>query len=195
MASKALKIVGIGCGAMVLIAVIGVALAGYWVKGKVEGMGEWAEKMETQQKELNALEEQFAFKAPAEGETVELTEARLSKYLAIRRGLEPAMAKFEASSKKLEKKNGEEASMSDGLAALSAMGDLTFEVRAAFIAQLQQAKMSPSEFHAIRDSILMTMGDSSAEAAELLASHKEELEKHQNSIGFDALLVADDSVQ
>lgn len=191
MASKALKIVGIGCGALVLIAVIGMVAAGYWVKGKMEGAGEWAEKMETQQKEINALESSYAFKAPAEGERLELTESRINRYLAIRRGIEPAFKKFEEESKKFEKTDSQEASMSDALAAVGAIGTLTMDVRGAFIEQLKQAKMAPSEFHAIRNAIYSSMEQPESDAGKLLEAHKAELEKHMESVALDSMLVAE----
>lgn len=193
MASKALKVIGIGCGALVLLGIIGVSAGAYWVKGKVQGMGEWAQQMEAQSKELTALEQKYPFEAPPEGEALKLSSEQVEKYLAIRRGLSPAFEKFEEDSKKFKKKDGEEASMSEGISALGALGDMSLEFRASFVEQLKAQRLGPSEYHAISQAILAGGFEEGGQNAQLLAPHKEEIEKHAQQAGFDALLATSGS--
>jgi len=200
MASKALKYVGIGCGVFVLIGVVAMVAGGMWVKSKMGGMAEWGEQVEKQSQEVAALNRQFAFQPPEEGKPLLLKEDRLKRYLAVRQQLEPVLAKYQAEAKKLEKKEGEKASVSDGLAAFGVMGGLMVELRGAYLAELRKQEMSPREFEATSlavytNAMAAATGGEYAEAhatnTQLLETYKDEIAKHE-SIGLDALLAGDD---
>lgn len=185
MANKALKIVGIGCGALALLAAVGMGVAGYWAKGKMKGMTEWSEKLERQNKELSQLDEKYAFTLPPKGQPVTLAEERLEKYLSIRSGLTPVMDKYNKEAKKFEGKD-QQASLSDAMAAAGMMGGLMAELREAFIENLKKNEMSPREFHATTAAIYTAhVGQANVEIAkvqtqaltEQIREYEEELAK------------------
>lgn len=166
---KVLIGLGIGCGGLILLAVIAMGVGAYWVKGKVEGVAEVAEQMEQQQQALNELDSEYAFTVPPEGTPVKLEEDRVRKYLAVRAALEPVMAKYEAKSKELEERTkGNQASFSDMTEAMGMFGGLTTDLRAAFIEELKKQEMSPKEFHATTQAIYSAaIGNGMAEMHEM----------------------------
>ncbi len=192
MASKALKYVGIGCGVFVLIGVVAMVGLGMWAKSKMEGMGEWAGKVEEQNKELQALNSRYAFQPPAEGEPLPLSADQVQRYLAIRTELEPVLAKYQAESKKLEKTEGQQASVSDGLAAFGMMGQLMVELRGAYLEQLKKQRMSPREFLATSTAVYSGIVTPDSPNAKLLEAYKEQIQQHA-SMGLDALLAVEEN--
>lgn len=166
--SKALKIIGIGCGVLVLIGLIMVGAGAWWAKSKVQGMADWSEKVDEQNKELKALDKKYAFKAPPKGQPLTLTEDRLKKYLAIRHELQPVIQKFEKEGKKFEGKNEKNTSFTDATAALGMMGDMMTELRAKFVEQLNKHEMSPREFHSTTAAIYTAgVGQATSEMAKV----------------------------
>jgi hypothetical protein len=140
---------GIGCGALILIAVVALGALGYWAKGKVQNVTVAAEKMGKQSKELSALNTKYHFESPPEGEPIKLQKDRLEKYFAVRAALIPVYQRMEAKGKELEAKSkahGGQASIGDSLKAGGILMDFTTEVRAAFIDGLEKQEMSPKEF-------------------------------------------------
>lgn len=166
--SKVLKIVGIGCGVIVLLGLLTIGAGAWWAKSKVQGMADWGEKVDEQNKELKALDKKYAFKAPPKGQPVTLTEDRLKKYLAIRHELQPVVEKYNKEGKKFEGKNDKNTSFSDATAALGMMGDMMTELRAKFVEQLNKHEMSPREFHSTTAAIYTAgVGEATTEIAKV----------------------------
>lgn len=146
---KVLIGVGIGCGALVLIAIIGMVAVGVWAKGKVEGVAQGSEKMQEQEKRITQLNERYAFTPPPQGQPILLEEDRLKDYFAIRAAMKPVLAEYEEKGKKFEKQPGEQANLNEGLEALGLVMEMMGTVRSKWLDQLESKKMSPQEFYAI----------------------------------------------
>jgi hypothetical protein len=179
---KVLIGVGIGCGGLVLLAVIAVVVGALWVKGKVEGAVEQAEVLEAQSEQISALEAKYAFKAPAEGKPLRLEEGRLKEYLAVRAAVMPVFRAFEAKANAFEKKNQGTQSLGAGLEAMGMVAGLIRDVRARYVEELERQKMSPTEFHTITGTIYSShIGKGMAEVhqghREVLGKATEELER------------------
>jgi hypothetical protein len=101
---KVLLGVGIGCGSLVLLAVIAMGVGAWWVKGKVSGIVESGQKMQAIGQELAALDRSYPFTPPPEGEVLAIKETRLLDYLAVRETALPVFAEYE---KKAESFNAE----------------------------------------------------------------------------------------
>ncbi len=152
---KVLIGVGIGCGVLVLLGIIGVGVAGYWVKEKVGGtvasMQKASTQVKAQEKALAELNKSYPYTPPDEGEVPVLEESRLLDYLAVRERALPVFQEFEQKSQAFnEQHEGDETP--DIGAAMQAVGmatELFSNVRAAYIEGLEQHRMSPSEFHTI----------------------------------------------
>jgi hypothetical protein len=155
--------VGIGCGVLVLLGVIAVGVAGYWVKqkvgGSVESLQQVSQQMAEQRKELAALDQAHPFTPPKEGEMLALSEARLLEYLAVREQALPVFQEFEQKGKALEQKHqGKEGP--DLGAIMEATGMLTqliAQVHAAYIEGLKQHRMSPREYRAITTALYSSL--------------------------------------
>jgi predicted ribosome quality control (RQC) complex YloA/Tae2 family protein len=174
LASKALKIVGIGFGVVALLLVVAAVAGGFWAKNKLQGVAEWGQKVERQNKELKKLDEKYTFAAPPKDQPVRLSEDRVKKYLAVRHELQPVLKKYEEKGQKFDKKPDERASVSEAFEAAGMMGDMMTELRAAFIEQLDKNQMSPREFHATTAAIYTaTWGQATTE---MEAAQKEALE-------------------
>ncbi len=150
---KVLIGVGIGCGALLLLAIIAVVAGGFWVKGKVEGMAQGTEQMQQQEKRVAELNKQYSFQAPPKGQPLQLSEERLKEYLAIRTALKPVFAQYEAKAKEFEQPEGQRPDLSKGMEALGMMMNMMADVRARWIEELERKQMSPREFHAITAAI------------------------------------------
>ncbi len=151
--NKVLVGVGIGCGALILIAVVGAVGAGMWAKGKVEDLGAMAGA--DQQEEIQRLNQKYDFEKPPRGQPVVLTERRVRDYLAVREALTPVMKKFEARGQKFEdkSKDGQKPSFGDAMEAMSMLGGMMTELRVAWLEALDDKNMSPNEFGAITAAI------------------------------------------
>lgn len=173
---KVLIGVGIGCGVLVLIAVAVMVAGGVWLKGKTEGLvasGEQMQKMETRAKELN---QEFAFTPPPRGEPVKLTEARLQDYLEVRQAITPVIQKYEAEGKKFEDlKNQQNVGLGDAMKAGTALFSMMGDIQQAWLAALEEQKMSPKEFHAISAAIFTA--DIGKSAGEMKKGQRQMLEQ------------------
>jgi hypothetical protein len=129
--------IAIGCGAVVLLAglgaVVAVVGAGYWVKGKVEGVAAEQKQIEEYKKKADAN----SWTAPADGV---IEEARFVKFLGVRKGVygiyEAHKAEIDAMK---NKKNADFGDIRTGL-------NLINEVRLAQAKGLADAGMSEGEY-------------------------------------------------
>jgi hypothetical protein len=176
MAKKVWIGVGIGCGTLVLIAVIAVGGGIYWMKHKFAGLAEIGAKVKAQKAQLAALEEKYPFTPPADG-TLTLAEPRLQDYLAIRTDANTAFQKFEAQADALKEKK--KASVTEGVQAVQTLMALGLDVEHRYIQGLDQHHMSPSEFQALSDVAYSEPAAQSPNAA-LLGKYKAQLEKTRN---------------
>jgi len=178
---KVLLGVGIGCGVLVLLGIIGVGVAGYWAKQKLGGVMEASQKVQAQQQELAELESSYPFTPPDEGEVLELQEARLSDYLAIRESALPIYQDFEHKSDEINKEHEQGKGPGDIGAAMKAgsmLMTLMTDMRAAYISGLKQHRMSPSEFQSITHAIYNTYtGAAMQELKKATAAQREPLEQ------------------
>jgi hypothetical protein len=92
------------------------------------------------------LEADFPFKAPPSGQPLAIDETRLNRYLAVRRDVSGHRERFEKARALLEAPT---VPVEEGVEAASALAASLSEVRTAFLAALQKANMSPSEFSAL----------------------------------------------
>lgn len=165
---KVLIGVGVGCGGLILLSLVGVMAAGFWVKGKVDGVMAEAEVMKKQEDRAAALDAKLRFANPLEAEPVALTKERFEAYLGIRTAVEAAGAKYEAALSRVSEA-GEAGEVGDGAgakkrdvtfdeltAAGSAMIDKMRDQREAFLKGCEEQGMSPAEFHAITETVRAT---------------------------------------
>lgn len=154
--NKVLIGVGIGCGALILLVVVGLGGAFYWGKEKLGGSLQAQQRMQAQEQALAKLEASHPFTAPPEGEVMKLDAARLDAYLAVREGVVPVFQSFEAKGKELEaqhKAPGQKPSVSALLQAANLLAGLVADTRAAYLEGLTQQKMSPTEFQSITTAV------------------------------------------
>lgn len=152
---------GIGCGTLVLLGVVGLGAAFFWAKGKVEDVTASAtdlgEQLGAQEEALAALNRKFDFTPPEEGAPLALSAERLAAYLAVRQEGLRVFKAFEEKSKAFEAKyEGKDQDLGAIVEAGKLMGELTSRARAGFIASLEQHRMSPREFHAISQAVYAT---------------------------------------
>lgn len=145
---------GIGCGALVVIAIVGVMVAGMWAKGKVENLADRADVMDKQEQRVAEMNKKYSFTPPAKGLPVELTDSRIQDYLAIRASLTPVFKDYEtkAHAKGFDK-HDKDPSITDAMEAGGMIMDLLRDVRVKWLTELDQKRMSPAEFHAITAAI------------------------------------------
>ena len=176
---------GVGCGVLVLVAIVGVVGVGWYAKQKLGGATAAIEQMQKQEQRLQALNRQYAFTAPAEGQVMALQPARLEAYLAIREAGLPVFADFEKKAEELKQKSdGDQASLGDAMKGAGMLMELTTNMRETFISSLEKHSMSPAEFHATTQAIYSTamgqaaqgMSKAMAEASEQMQSRIEELD-------------------
>lgn len=151
MANKVLVGVGIGCGVLILLGVIGGGVVAYMAKKTFGGAIEAGQQMAAQENDLKALEKDYPFTAPAEGEVLALQEARLNDYFSIREAALPVFKDFEQKAEGLNQ--GEQAGIADGLKASSMLAEMMSKARGVYIENLKKHRMSPREFHAITTAI------------------------------------------
>ena len=155
---KVLIALGIGCGVLLIGGVIAMAVLGYACKKSLGGMADWGKKFSAQQEKIKALDAQYSFNAPPEGQLLKLDEARLQSYMEIRKQVWAVFKEFEAKSKSFDTRtqDGKKAGFGDAMEAAKMLGDLTYKVRDTFITGLEAKKMSPREFHTITGAIYST---------------------------------------
>lgn len=188
---KVLVGLGIGCGVLVLLAIVGVGVAGFWAKKTFGGVVEAGQQMQAQQQELTQLNQSYPFTPPPEGEVLKLQEARLNDYFAIREATLPLFKEFDNKGKELQNK-GEEASVSDALKATNLLAEFMTKTRSAYIENLKKHRMSPKEFATITGAIYSSyMADSVGKVNEAMAEQREDFEKAREEL--DAKL-ADESL-
>lgn len=140
----------IGFAALVLISVV---VGGMWAKSKVDsfigGVEAVSNHAEETEKRVTVLNEKFAFKKPAKGVPVSLTERRLEEYLAIRAALQPVYATFEKKSKELETSAGSKPGLGTAMAAMGQLATFVQSLHETWLDQLESKKMAPAEYHSI----------------------------------------------
>jgi hypothetical protein len=152
---KVLVGAGIGCGALVLLGIIGVVVAGYWVKEKVGGtlasVQQASAQAQAQQKVLAELEKSYPYTPPEEGEVPVLEESRLLAYLDVRETALPVFQEFDQKSEAFQEQHegDEDPDLGAAMQAIGMATELFSKVRAAYIQGLKQHRMSPSEFQTI----------------------------------------------
>ncbi|WP_257453037.1 hypothetical protein [Archangium lipolyticum] len=183
MNKKVLVGVGIGCGSLVLLAVIGVGVGAWWLKRQVgdsmSSMMEAGQKMQAMGQELAQLERQHPFKAPPEGEVLEISEARMLDYLGVREAVLPAFAEFEKQSQSFEEqhKDSKEADFGAAMQATGMMTGLLTQVHGSYIEGLKKHRMSPGEYLAITQTLYASemTGTTEQEREEMAAARDEAL--------------------
>lgn len=176
---------GVGCGALVLLAVVGMVGVGWYAKQKLGGAIAATENLQKQEQRLQALNAKHAFTPPAEGQVMALDPQRLEAYLAVREAGLPVFADFEKKAEAFKQETqGDQASIGDAMKGAGMLMELTTQVREAFIASLEQHGMSPAEFHATTQAIYSTaigqaaqgMNKAMAEASDQMQARIEELD-------------------
>lgn len=133
--------IAIGCAVVLvgagLVAVVAVGGAAFWVRGKVQGLKESADALQTYQRQVDAI----SFTVPADGL---LQEDRLVKYLNVRRQVfgvyEQNRAAIENMARLDEGKND------PGLSDMATIVKLASELRIANLKGLAAEQMSDSEY-------------------------------------------------
>ncbi len=153
---KIFAILGIGCGAILVIGLIGMFLAYRGCKSVLGAAKEAAE----QQKQLDKLDGEFPFTPPAPGALFALEETRLADYLAIRKSVVGAFKAREGEFKALaarSKAAGDKPSFRDTRDAINLTMTLLTESRKDWIAGLREKRMSPKEFATHTGAIYSTL--------------------------------------
>lgn len=184
MAKKLWVGLGVGCGGLLLLVIIGLVAGSYWLKNKFGGLAKSAEQMKAQKAQLSALEEKYPFAPPADG-TLVLEEPRLQDYLAIREDVLAAFQKFEAHTDELKQRKDKQ-SLSEGMAAAQTLTLLGLDVEQRYINGLDQHHMSPDEFQALSN-VLFAEPDPKSPNAALLTRYQAKIEPLRNP-GLDGLL-------
>lgn len=151
--NKALLAVGIGCGALLLMAGIVAVVGIFWVKSKVTGAIGTVEEIAAQEERLKALDTKYPFTPPARGKPLQLDEKRLQDYLAIRQALVPVFKVYEAKAKDLDARHPKDQGIGAGLEAIGMTGELIRDIRTNFAKELDKKRMSSKEFHTITGTI------------------------------------------
>jgi hypothetical protein len=182
---KVLIGVGIGCGTLLLLIVVGGVGAGYWAKKNFGGVVENTEKMQVQKQQMASLDSRFPFTPPPEGTPLALQEPRLQTYFAVREASMAAFQEFETKARELEAQNqaGVQRNMSDVIAAGSLLTGLMANVREDYIAALEKNSMSPREFQAITHTLYATyIGDAMVQAKKAQSAASQALEKQLDEV-------------
>lgn len=187
---KVLVGVGIGCGTLVLLGVVGAVVTGVWVKGKVEettgNLQTASERAELAQKRATTLNEKYAFALPAKGIPVSLAEGRLQQYLAVRTALQPIYKVYAQRSEELKRSAGDKPGVGDALRAMDQLTGFLTDLRVTWLDQLDGKKMSPREYHAITAALYTStwgaaMSDVRAQQRPMLEQMKAALEQQLSS--------------
>ncbi len=168
---KVLIGVGIGCGALVLLGMVGLAAGGMWVSKKAKDITASAEAFQEQDDRFGALNERFPFTPPADGELLELEAARLEAWLEVNEQSRDTAAELEAvygdASKARDELDGAStgAAISAVMAQTQRMAGAVKDVRAKLLTRLEQAQMSPAEYVAITQAVITTAAADHVERA------------------------------
>jgi hypothetical protein len=160
---KVLVGVGIGCGTLVLLGMIGLGAGAWWLKRQVgdsvSNMMVSGQKMQALGQELQALDKQHPFTAPAEGEVLALSEQRLLSYLAVRETALPVYEEFQKKAEAFEDEHEgkENADVGAALKATGLLTELMTKVQGAYIEGLKKQGMSPREFRTITQTLYSSM--------------------------------------
>jgi hypothetical protein len=196
MAKKVLIGVGVGCGVLLLLVAGVVVAGGLWAKRKFDDTTAGFTQVGEQSETLAALDREFPFQAPEENELLQLEEKRLAAYFAIREEALPVFEAFEKKGKAFEEKHGKNdpnsADVGAAVEAFGLMGQLVADTRASYIESLKKHRMSPSEFHAITQTLYATyvagaMQGLQAATAEQRASLQKALEEMDAKLESDTL--------
>jgi hypothetical protein len=182
---------GIGCGGLILIAVIGISVAGYYGKKALGGVIEVGQKMQAQQAELDQLNRDFPFTSPA-GALPKLDDDRVQTYLSIRDELAPVVKDFKAKGEAFDKKykGASDNSISATVEAAKLMSELMQQMRGKFIASLKSHRMSPAEFQTISTTILESRiaqaAGGSGDVKQQLNAQADAMQQQLDAPGFPA---------
>jgi hypothetical protein len=160
---KVLLGVGIGCGTLVLLGMIGIGAGAWWLKRQVgdsvSNMVESGQKMQAIGQELQALEKSHPFTPPPEGEVLALSEERLLSYLAVRETALPVYTEFQkkAEAFEAEHENKENPDLGAAMKATGLLTELMAKVHGAYIDGLKKQGMSPREFRTITQTLYSSM--------------------------------------
>jgi hypothetical protein len=160
---KVLLGVGIGCGTLVLLGMIGIGAGAWWLKRQVgdsvSNMVESSQKMQAMGQQLQALDNSHPFTPPPEGEVLALSEERLLSYLAVRETALPVYAEFQKQAEALEAKdeNKDNPGLGATMQAAGLLTELMAKVHGAYIDGLKKQGMSPREFRTITQTLYSSM--------------------------------------
>jgi F0F1-type ATP synthase assembly protein I len=181
--NKVLLGVGIGCGTLVLLGMIGIGAGAWWLKRQVgdsvSNLVESSQKMQAMGQQLQELEKSHPFTPPPEGEVLALSEERLLSYLAVRETVLPVYAKFQKQAEALEAKheakdeaeaeakaeakdeakdeNKDNPGLGEVMQAAGLLTELMAQVHGAYIEGLKKQGMSPREFRTITQTLYSSM--------------------------------------
>ncbi|HVO11540.1 MAG TPA: hypothetical protein VMX54_12430 [Vicinamibacteria bacterium] len=150
--------IALGCGCLVLAAgavTMGVVVYGtYWAKSKVAQVTGGLDKISAKSSQISALEKKAnanPYTAPADGV---VPEARLVKFLEVRKQVYDVYDRFQADIKELERKQkargSEQASFSDALSGAGKVAQIFGDVRLAQVQALADLGMSEQEYRDIQ---------------------------------------------
>jgi hypothetical protein len=146
---KVLVRVALGCGVLLLL---GAGVAGVWLFRMFSLTQEASRQQQLQQQALRQLEERYPFTPPPPGAVLALSEERLADYLSVRESSLPALKVLESRTVALQEEQAKRKG-SPGLgAAMEASGtllELAVKAQVAYLDNLEQYRMSPSEFRAL----------------------------------------------
>jgi len=167
---KVLIGVGIGCGVLVLLGMVGLAAGGVWVSKKAGDFAASAEEFRQLDDRFSALNQRFPFTPPADGELLELEAARLEAWLEVNEQSRDTAAELEAvygdASKTRDQIDG--ASTGAVIAVMEQtkrVAGAVLDVRAKLLTRLEQARMSPAEYVAITQAVITTAAADHVERA------------------------------
>lgn len=191
---KVLLGIGLGCGGLVLVAVLTCGGFAWWVRGKAKT---WSKPLQAshqmikaQKAKLEKLDHQYPFTPPKKGPYV-VPEARLKVYLAVREAELPTFAEYEAKVKHLDALQEKLHGHHDGKPSLGEVFSdtkqalrLTSEIvkglaqaEKGYADALEKNRMSPSEFRAITGVVYPEHpADSKGPNAALLAQYAKQIQ-------------------
>ncbi len=150
--------IALGCGCLVLAAgaaATGVVVYGtYWAKSKVAEVSGGLDRISAKTEQISALEKKanaYPYTAPADGG---ISEARLVKFLDVRKRVYAVYERFQADIKELERKQkargAEQASFSEALSGAGKVAQIFSDVRVAQLQALADAGMNEQEYRDIQ---------------------------------------------
>lgn len=141
---------GLGCGGLLVLGVVGLVAAGYWANANMGGTGvDAVMDAQARTQRLAELNARHPFTPPAAGGVLKLEEARLETYLTAREATLPAFHAMEKESVAFVEQHGAELDRRDTRSLLKAAGAsmrMVGKVQTALIQNLEAHGMSPLEF-------------------------------------------------